>query len=377
MLIFTRLEVDGMYDIELVKKIVKFIPNEGLISIYKNKHINKLGVKCSRIEEVRENRGNLILNLFKPINKRHFEKWLFSFYKSKSNEEIKSQNSKEIDAPSEKTDVVETQVDTEKQKHLTFYNLVKLMYEGDLEKLEQQLIELETEEKSASEKLLNNDAREIKNEEGIKKELERVVKKLSQKIDDLNKELLLKNEQFNKRTENYENEIKRLRKINKDYQKEIQNNTVENKELSNKYNESLKSVLDRDKKIEGLQFEIEKLNNINDLNSLEIEKLKNIIDMQNEEFKKINQKEILVVGDFNLSDFDKLNFNFKFVGVEEIAELNSTEKDIWIIKYSLTPKEIYGLEIINLNEKTTGNLIEINAYSELIETINGVFVNVK
>lgn len=323
------------YSDENLGVILRYIPEELLFEICKLKKINNLGVRCSKIEEVRKNRESLSQNLLKPINKNHFSKWLFAYFSK-----VKK---KELDLNGEDLPVKGV-----------FDLLIIAMFNNDTESFDVYTDKLKSFFNKESERVENN-TNEIEKPEQVNSD-NKILKKLEQKLNSLQLEIKDKDDKYNIQKASLQEKIIFLNNELKEMQRKIS--------ISNN---------------EKIQIETEKndfKNNLNKLvnikNDLEFQN-SNLIDTINELQIKLNEafkKNIKVVGVFNLNLITNPNIKIEFLSIEEFLSLSVINQELWMLQFALTPREKYKLESSMKEKEILNKVVKINSNSELLTLIN-------
>ncbi|WP_438317189.1 hypothetical protein [Sporosarcina sp. FA9] len=319
---------------ENLEVIVKYIPEEFLFEIYRLKRINNLGVRCSRIEEIKRNREILSRNLLKPINRPHFLNFLFEYFTKVT-----------------KKNIVLTKENLQVKQLFNF--LIISLFNNDKESFEVYSTKLKnfSEKNRVSEK-------KVSEFENLQQEIpsNKIIKKLEKKINNFQVKIKEKDEQIN---------------IQKSVLQEKINSS--NKELK----EIQRGLSVKDNKISELEFKQRSF--INEINQLKI--LKNEMEIINNdlnnnlqelEIKFINalKREIKVIGIFNLRLITNPNIQVDFLSIEEFLKLSVIKHELWILQYTLTPREKYTLKSSMKEIKVRNNVVKINSNSELLKLIN-------
>lgn len=328
------------YSDENLGIILKYIPEELLFEIYKSKKINNLGVRCSKIEEVRKNRESLSQILLKPINKNHFSKWLFAYFSK-----VKK---KELDLSGEDLPIKEV-----------FDLLIFAMFNNDTESFDVYTEKLKSFSNKESERIENN-TNEIEKPEQVNSN-NKILKKLEQKINSLKHEIKDKDDKYNIQNASLQEKIILLNNELKEMQRKI---TISNNE---------KILIETEKN--DLKNNLNKLVNINNDLELQTSNLKDTINELQIKLNEAYKKNIKVVGEFNLNLITNPNIKIEFLSIEEFLSLSVINQELWMLQYALTPREKYKLESSMKEMEILNKVVKINSNSELLTLINTEYSN--
>lgn len=321
------------YNDEKLELIANYITEELLYEIYKLKRINNLGVRCSKIEDVKKNRESLIQNLLKPINKNHFSQWLFDYFSKVKKKDIDS-------------NLEELQV---------FFDLLIIsLFNNDIEAFELYSSKLKFLYIKDNKKEVNNSIHTMKSYQDTTNN--KILKKIEQKLKKLQNEVEEKDNQNNIQKASFQEKIDLLNNELKDMQRKLNTKNNEIEQLKNEKNNFKKD-----------------LNNlVNIKKDLEFQN-SNLRDNLNELEKRLNEdlkKEIRVIGKFNLDLITNTNIKIEFLSIEEFLSFSVLDQELWILQYALTPREKYTLESSMKEIAIRNKVVKINSNSELLKLIN-------
>ncbi len=318
---------------EYLKIISKYISEKELYEIYKSKYINNFGIKCLKIEHIKANKEKLKENLLKPANKRHFEKWLFAHYKY---------SQKEDNNPDDHSDY-----------KMLFDQLIKAYFDKQKEKFDECSLKLK--------ELFQNEASiESKDDHkiGIGKIKEKavedtkIVKKLEDKINNLQKELQKRESTYKTLKDRQQKKIDILANEIKKMQSEL-----------SKKDEQIRKMKFTENDILTLKMRNNDLESKNKRLNSEILTLKNNLE-------DISKKEVEVIGLFNTDLAINKNIKVTFLDIDKMTDLKIISGELWILEYTLTPKEKFKVENILKNVPNKNNIIKISSYNDLLKNIN-------
>lgn len=316
---------------DYLKIISDFIPEKQLYEIYKNKYINNFGIKCSKLEFVKINKEKLKKNLLKPANKKYFEKWLFGYFKYLQKED------KEYDDNSE--------------YRILFDQLIKTYFNQQKEEFNECSLKLERLIQNKVIAKSKDQNKFLKNEEDTI-ESTKLVKKLTDKINNLQKEL---------------QERENIHKTLKDkLQNRIENLSIEIKKMQSEISKKDKQLFGM-KSIENEIVILKKSNN--DLEN-DNKHLKSEVTYLKNHLENISKKEVEVIGSFNTDLAVHKSIKVTFLDIDKITDLKILSNELWILEYSLTPKEKFKVESMLKNVQIKNNIIKITSYNDLLKNIN-------